>query len=67
MAILQFNLHEGLASYQLGQAIRIAPALREVIEDYRAEGLNDREIVQIIARVIDLIDEERETEKGTKQ
>lgn len=67
MAILQFNLHEGLATIQLARACNIAPALREAIEDYRAEGLTDPEIVQIIARVIDLIDEERTAEKGVQQ
>ena len=64
MATLQFNLHEGLASYQLGQAISIAPDLREVIEDYRSAGLDDREIVQIIARVINQIDAERAAQQG---
>ena len=64
MAILQFNLHEGLASYQLGRAISVAPALREIIEDYREAGLNDREIVQRIAKVINQIDAERAAEKG---
>lgn len=61
MATLRFNLHEGLASYQLGQAIRVAPELRAVIEDYQAAGLTDREIVQIIARVISEIESEKET------
>lgn len=63
MGMLRFNLHEGLASLQLGQAMRIAPALREVIEEYQAMGLTDREIVQIIASVINEI----EAEKATKQ
>lgn len=64
MAILQFNLHEGLASYQLGRAISVAPALREIIEDYREAGLNDREIVQRIADAINQIDAERAAQKG---
>lgn len=64
MGMLQFNLYEGLASYQLGEAISIVPALREVIEDYRKAGLNDREIVQRIADVINQIDAERAAQEG---
>lgn len=64
MAILQFNLNEGLASYQLGKAISIAPALLEVVQEFREAGLNDREIVQRIAKVINQIDAERATQKG---
>lgn len=64
MGMLQFNLYEALASYQLGKAISIVPALREVIEDYRTAGLNDREIVQRIADVINQIDAERAAQEG---
>lgn len=67
MTTLRFNLHEGLASYQLGKAIRIVPALRAIIEDYRNAGLNDREIVRCIAQVINMIELEHETEETTKQ
>ena len=64
MATLQFNLHEGLASFQLRKAIRIVPALREIIDGYRSAGLNDREIVQRIVKIINEIDAESATQKG---
>lgn len=52
MATITFNLHEGMAAWKLAQAIMIAPALQGPIDEYRAAGLTDAEIVQRIADVI---------------
>ena len=64
MATLRFNLHEGMATIMLARACNVAPTLREAIEDYRAEGLTDREIVQIIAQLLEMMDAERTAQKG---
>lgn len=67
MAMLRFNLHEGMATIMLARCCAIAPELRPVLDELRAGGMTERAIVQYIASLIDTIEAERAAEKETRQ
>lgn len=64
MGELRFNLHEGMATVLLARACAIAPDLRPVLDELRAGGMTEREIVVYVTRMIEIVEAERAAEKG---